>query len=406
MSGPVERAGGKMRKRVGAFKSKGRRSNLKVPQRSLKSSKREVGTLENFQFYARLLALAFVLTVIVLIGVTLFPLLAPFHRRRWRVIANHIQALALNSFIWLCPKADLQLHGQLPDASTKPKVIICNHATEVDWLYLCMLARVTNNGTTDRTGNVKILLKEEVRHIPIIGWGCSVFEFIYLKRDWTVDKKRIEDSLKAFVRDEEPLWLFIFPEGSTVNTRTMEKCNNWARKTNPPRPELNYTLLPRSRGLDHIMQVLHEETGQDPELYDMTMTFDGYSGEVPTWEMGYKRNIDVKVPNFAKLFFGSSSRKCHVESTKFSYKQVKQEHPETLERWLDERWVRKEKLLKGFGQKSGFCTEECGDPFVVPISATIWPSVVAVAFYACMWFGMGFTYLKYSTEGDAFFQFL
>jgi len=316
-----------------------------------------------------------------------------------------VEALWVNGFLWLIPNTFLELHGELPDASARPKIVVCNHATEVDWIYLWMVARVTNYGSVDRTGSVKIMLKDDVRIIPIMGWGCSLFDFIFLKRNWDVDHKRIENSLKQFASDGEPVWIFLFPEGSTVNTRSLEKSRAWGAKSSPARPDTSLTLLPRSRGFDHVCETLLKYSKHEPEVFDLTMTFEGYSGEVPSWEMGYKRSVDVLIPNFYKILFGTASRHCHIESTKFVYKQLKQQYPHGLESWLDERWVRKEKLLRGFAANQTFDEEECGKPFLIPISGSIWGSMMAVAFYTCMWFGMLFTYAKYSTDGRAFFHF-
>lgn len=37
-------------------------------------------------------------------------------------------------------------------------------------------------------GSVLITLKASLRRIPIIGWACSLYGFIFLARNWMADK--------------------------------------------------------------------------------------------------------------------------------------------------------------------------------------------------------------------------
>jgi hypothetical protein len=74
------------------------------------------------------------------------------------------------------------------------------------------------------------------------------------------------------------------------------------------------------------------------------MAFEGYSGEVPSWEMGYERNADHGIPNVKKMFFGMDVGECFIDVRRFA------ELPDAnaLEPWLDERWARKDRMLKRF----------------------------------------------------------
>jgi 1-acyl-sn-glycerol-3-phosphate acyltransferase len=51
-----------------------------------------------------------------------------------------------------------------------------------------------------------------------------------LKRDWERDQKDLMRQLHTFVTDETPLRLLIFPEGTTINTKSMEKCRSFAKQ--------------------------------------------------------------------------------------------------------------------------------------------------------------------------------
>lgn len=77
------------------------------------------------------------------------------------------------------------------------------------------------------------------------------------------------------------------------------------------------------------------------------MNWDGYSGEIPTWEMGYTRKKDVLIPNFLNLLTGQCATTCHIDSRQFTVDEI-MSHEEGVTGWLDERWARKNDLLHHF----------------------------------------------------------
>lgn len=116
-------------------------------------------------------------------------------------------------------------------------IVIGNHQSYVDWIYLWILAYYFK-----AHGMVKIILRADLSYIPIIGWviffpyflfyiifqGMRVFEFIFLKRRWKHDKKTFAKQLNRMNSDRNPVWLLIFPEG-TLNTKNgKNKSNQYA----------------------------------------------------------------------------------------------------------------------------------------------------------------------------------
>ena len=64
-------------------------------------------------------------------------------------------------------------------------------------------------------------------------------------------------------------------------------------------------LLPRSTGLAFIVNELREgekKTGEQVYIYDTTMQFEGYSGEVCS-DDNYGRTVDVNFPSFENCFW-------------------------------------------------------------------------------------------------------
>lgn len=88
-------------------------------------------------------------------------------------------------------------------------LLIANHRTEVDWMYLWDLA--VRKGCL---GCIKYILKSSLMKLPIFGWGFHVLEFIPVERKWESDETNLCRMLSTFTCRQDPLWLSVFPEGT------------------------------------------------------------------------------------------------------------------------------------------------------------------------------------------------
>lgn len=57
---------------------------------------------------------------------------------------------------------------------------------DADWWYCWEFARALG-----LHGRLKIILKADLRNIPVVGWGMRQFEFLFLDRNWQADKRRL-----------------------------------------------------------------------------------------------------------------------------------------------------------------------------------------------------------------------
>lgn len=301
------------------------------------------------------LIVSVVAAAVVFVGWPLRPVVRNLDKSLWRRMSSYFQAVWSTLCIGLINPVHLIKTGEFPDSSTTPKVLICNHATDVDWVYLWILAQRTEG---DQSGNLKIMMKQSMKDVPLFGQGMDIFDFVFLHRDWEEDKEVMKQSIKNYTSVDAPVWILIFPEGMTINTKSVVKSINWA-KTVDDAPELKHTLLPRAKGFEHILNLL-DKYGEPPEVFDMTINWEGYSGEIPTWEMGYTRERDTMIPNFPNLLAGTCSERCHMNSEKFSFDDVTS-HPRGVEGWLHERWVRKDELMEQFIQQQQFPGEQEDD---------------------------------------------
>ncbi|KAH9257742.1 hypothetical protein BASA81_004208 [Batrachochytrium salamandrivorans] len=297
-----------------------------------------------------------------------------FGRLRYRMMVDKIQQQWFDVLFFLLKRTKLHVTGDFASlhqlhSKRRTKVLIANHATDVDWIYLWMLAQ-----TSQQSGHVKIILKESIRQVPIFGTMMHLLDFIWIKRNWDEDEESITTKLDLLTSDgEQPLWLFIFPEGMTVNVKSLEKSKSFASSQN--RPQLDYTLLPRTKGVEGILNSLRG----DYDVYDLTMNFTGYSGEIPTWDMGYERNRDFIIPNVYKLFLGMEVGECHIDIVNLGMIKANEQ---ALEQLLDSRWKRKDQLQHEFVQNQ--CWESTskrthlptGNVFSVLVTISIQTSIV------------------------------
>ncbi|CAM9760926.1 unnamed protein product, partial [Heterosigma akashiwo] len=121
------------------------------------------------------------------------------------------------------------------------------------------------------------------------------------------------------------------PEGTTANTETRDKCHAFAARTG--RPRLERLLLPRTTGFSCCLQNL-PDNAEGYNIYDMTIAYSSYSGEVPTWSMGYTRKHDLDIPSVARLMHYDPGKEVHIHITKTSAPSI----VANVDKWMDETW--------------------------------------------------------------------
>lgn len=155
-------------------------------------------------------------------------------------------------------------------------VLIANHQIYTDWLYLWWVAYANSPGMH---GYIYIILKESLKHIPIGGWGMRFFGFIWMSRKMQVDQPRLAYRLQKLRREKtgpdgkpflDPMWLLLFPEGTTLSQNSRNKSASWAKKQGLRDPE--HALLPRSTGMYFCLKELK---GSVDYVYDCTVAYEG-----------------------------------------------------------------------------------------------------------------------------------
>ena len=161
----------------------------------------------------------------------------------------------------------------LPDG---PVLLLCNHRTRIDWLILWGALPFS------RLVALKILLKQAIGDLPLIGPACAMARYIFLQRRWAEDARHLDLMLTHVCSCESSrggdLVLLLFPEGTDLHPAATVKSDAWAAQHGlPPRV---FTLHPRSTGLAACIDTL-TKCGATPTVVDATLA---YSGKVPSQE--------------------------------------------------------------------------------------------------------------------------
>ena len=160
----------------------------------------------------------------------------------------------------------------LTNAGITTGIVVANHQYEGDWWLMLMVARFLG-----LQGNVKIIVREGLRHIPLLGWLLQLVEYPFISSSWSHSRTALLQLLRSFAADNFPVLLFQFPEGDRIDARVRQQSITFAQKER--RPQLLHVLLPRTTGFNSCIEGLRTS---HPVVYDMTIAFPGYSGQAPS----------------------------------------------------------------------------------------------------------------------------
>ena len=144
-----------------------------------------------------------------------------------------------------------------------------------------------------RLGDLKWFVKDPLKWVPGVGWGMQFIDCIFVKRDWTKDQQRIEQTFSKIVDNRIPLWLITFVEGTRFTAKKREAARTWAQEHDHPPPE--HVLMPRPRGFSAAALALRDHVDA---VYDLTI---GYVGGMPSlWQYakGYAPVVHLHVRRY------------------------------------------------------------------------------------------------------------
>lgn len=230
--------------------------------------------------------LIFVLNPIQMMSVVLYP----FSRRMFRDVNRWCARSIWGLWVLMGERQnqiDVRFTGDaLPRRENA--LILPNHQTMADVLVMMCLA-----WRCGRLGDMKWFVKDVVKWFPGFGWGMKFLDCIFVKRDWAKDRDGIERLFSKYKREEIPVFLVSFLEGTRLTKAKLEKAQAFSEERGLHRPE--HTLIPRTKGFVATMLGLRSHLDA---VYDVTI---GYPDSTPTlvncFEAKVKR-IEVHVRRY------------------------------------------------------------------------------------------------------------
>ncbi|KAI9207000.1 acyltransferase-domain-containing protein [Polychytrium aggregatum] len=206
---------------------------------------------------------------------------------------------------YLLSPADLLLTGDLDALTPRTRsIIMANHQIYPDWLYLWSLA-----WWAGIHGTIKIILMEPLKYIPIVGMGMQLFEFIFMKRKWALDRDNMSKILRTAKADNLPLSLLIFPEGTLNTPNNKATSEAYAKKMDlSEKPE--FVLLPKSTGLHFSCETLLPEI---TTLVDVTVGYSGLTKDQVAYDEYLVENV---------FFHGKGPKQVHMHIRKFDIRTL------------------------------------------------------------------------------------
>ena len=236
--------------------------------------------------------------------------------------------------------------GNALDAAEESAIIICNHHTRIDWMFLWCLARRLGCLQT-----LKIVLKAPLKKAPFLGWAMQFMQYCFLERDWAVDAPYLTDQITHYSNNQSDtgrFHLLIFPEGTDLSTNNLRRSHDFSAKRGLATYE--HVLHPRTKGFEHVIE-----------------TAAGHVGSVWDCTMGYVYFAEGERPSEKSLFSGRLPREVHLRLRKYPLTAVTShssppgvgggrgdEGVGGAAGWLRARFAEKEALLSQFAKAGRF----------------------------------------------------
>jgi 1-acyl-sn-glycerol-3-phosphate acyltransferase len=242
-------------------------------------------------------------------------------RRFNSFLANFWWGICANMVKWGGTKI-LFTGEELPPS--KNAVLIVNHQSTCDIPVLLCLAQRNR-----RLGHMKWFVKNAFRYFPGPGWGLQFLDNVFVKRDWTRDRGRIQRVFGALTRYRLPFWLVSFSEGTRATPEKMARSRAYCAAQN--KPVLQHVMAPRTKGFVSTIEALR---GQIDGVYDVTIAF------------------PPKVPSILRLFAGRCGE-VHVHIKRYPVALLP-DTSEGLSQWVWERFQEKDRYLDAFYKRRDY----------------------------------------------------
>lgn len=200
-------------------------------------------------------------------------------------------------------------------------LLMMNHTYEVDWLFGWFYTEKAG-----WLGNCKAYAKKVISYIPAVGWSWKFAEFVFLERSFDKDKVIIERQLDEIFDYPDPVALLLNAEGTRFTPSKHEASVKFAQERGMT--VLNHHLIPRTKGFTASLSVLKKKC---PAILDVQIMFD---------------EADETKPTVMNVIKGKPITG-HIYLRRIPMSEVPDDEEEAA-KWLQELFVRKDKLMSSF----------------------------------------------------------
>lgn len=173
----------------------------------------------------------------------------------------------------------VHIHSNFPAIlEDKGVLIISNHRTRVDWMYSGWYYA----NALGLVSELRLILKESLRSVPVYGWAMQLLQYIFLTRNREHDIPHISKGLLYLLHTGPKPNILLFPEGTDLSQKNLQRSNAYAREKGLP--EFEYVLYPKPSGFLCCLDVLR---GRGFVLHDLTIAYKDFEEGVRTNEFSF-----------------------------------------------------------------------------------------------------------------------
>ena len=206
-------------------------------------------------------------------------------------------------------------------------LIVPNHQQMTD--IICIIVLALEHGSA---GDTKWFVKDAVKFVPLLGWSMLFLNNLFVKRSWSRDQKMVEKTFSVIKRENIPLWLILFAEGTRITEEKLVVSKRILKKKN--RRVNEHVMIPHTKGFAASIRGLGDHLDA---VYDITI---GYEGGIPSlWQ-----------------FICGGTKRVHFHINRFEAKDLPTDAAE-LSSWLFDRFDNKDMLLDKFSKDSEFLAD-------------------------------------------------
>jgi len=143
-------------------------------------------------------------------------------------------------------------------------LVIANHRSFIDFFLVHSLAE-----RKKQLPNLKYFLKDSLKYLPAFGWGMYFMRMIFVKRNWTSDKEKIEKTFSQINKLNNNFWIISYLEGSRITPDKIKDSQEFAKKKGYP--ILENVLIPRTKGF--IATLRNFRDTKIKYVYDFTFVY-------------------------------------------------------------------------------------------------------------------------------------